>query len=291
MGLLLLVELGMNLMFRLTSNQGILNYASVNQLNGQNLKPQYSPHRYLGYYPSPNWEKGNNAHNSLGFRGPEIDLIKSANAFRIVCIGGSTTYTTGVENFRKSYPYLLEKELHKQGFKNVEVINSGVGNWSTWESMINLQLRLLDLKPDLIVVYHATNDIQSRIVWPPKVYQGDNTGRRQSSFSDLSPGWKEVLLESSNILRVLAIKTQLKIPNTALEKLDSSPDSYYLPEFIQQLKKGTYPSGQFKQVPVSEMLDRNKPVYFRRNLANIIELAQGNGIEVLLATFAHCSQF
>ena len=92
-------------------------------------------------------------------------------------MGGSTTYSYDIEDFKKSYPDLLEKYLQKKDFDNIEVINAGGGGWSSWESLINLELRVLDLDPDLVIIYHGINDIHTRLVWPPEVYQGDNSAQ------------------------------------------------------------------------------------------------------------------
>ncbi|MCE7993731.1 MAG: SGNH/GDSL hydrolase family protein [Roseivirga sp.] len=291
LGLLLIVEICLHLLFVYSENPLIQNYASVNQLERNRKIPQFSPHRYLGYYPTPDWKKGKNAHNALGFRGEEIFEPKPEETFRIVCIGGSTTYTSAVEDYHESYPYLLQQELIQRGIKGVEVINSGVGNWSSWESLINLQLRIMDLDPDLLIIYHSTNDIQSRIVWPPENYTGDNSGRRISTYADLAPGWKDVLFENSNILRILSIKLAWKTPNVVLERLDPSPETYHLPEFIRQLNDGSYPSGIFREVSLAKMLETNRPVYFRRNLTNMIDLAKNQGVGVVISTFAHCTGF
>ena len=106
-----------------------LRYASLRQLQKGYLskKPIYSPHVYLGYYPTPSYRKGEDRHNSLGYRGEEIDIPKLNGEFRIVCMGGSTTYTSFVDDYRMSYPYLLEKHLKSKGYKNVDVINAGAG--------------------------------------------------------------------------------------------------------------------------------------------------------------------
>lgn len=37
-----------------------------------------------------------------------------------------------------------------------------------------------------------------------------------------------------------------------------------------------------------EMLTRNPPIYFRRNLENLVYVARGNGVQPVLSTFAHC---
>ena len=150
-----------------------IRYASLQQLQDSDVsnRPRYTPHRYIGYYPTPNYIKGNDRHNALGYRGDEIESPKPPGQFRIVCLGGSTTYTSDVKDYRKSYPYLLEKYLNGQGYNNVTVINAGAGSWSSWESLINFQLRVLDIEPDLIIIYHSINDISPRFVWPPEAYR------------------------------------------------------------------------------------------------------------------------
>ena len=164
LALLCIAELCLHLLFSFSNNSKFKVYASYQQLQKNSAGLQYLPHRYLGYALSPNWQKGKNRHNAHGFRGEEIKE-KTSGTLRIVCIGGSTTYTTALEDYRLSYPFLLEQNLKQNGFDHVEVINAGVGNWSTYESFINLQMRLFELEPDMLVIYHATNDIQSRMVW------------------------------------------------------------------------------------------------------------------------------
>lgn len=84
-----------------------------------------------------------------------------------------------VEDNDKTFPYQLERILRGDyGNNNVEVINAGVGGYDSWESLINLQFRVLDIDPDLIIVYHGTNDVHTRLVLPD-AYQGDNSGRRK----------------------------------------------------------------------------------------------------------------
>jgi hypothetical protein len=162
--------------------QSFKKYASVEQLRQRENLSISSMHRYMGYIPTPNFQRGKNKHNSLGLRGEEVILPKPEGGFRIICIGGSTTYTVDVDDYRLSYPYLLQENLNKKGFENVSVINAGMLSYTTYESLINLQLRLLDLKPDLLIIYHAVNDVHARLVWPPEAYKSDNSGYRQSIY-------------------------------------------------------------------------------------------------------------
>jgi len=73
--------------------------------------PRYIPHHYLNYRLNPEYE----GHNSLGFRGEEIG---EKLGLRIVTLGGSTTYATGVKDYRDSYSYLLGKKLGVEGTSN-----------------------------------------------------------------------------------------------------------------------------------------------------------------------------
>ena len=56
---------------RLTDADTFTRYASMRQLQEQRLAsdPRFTPHRYLAYYPTPNYVAGPNKHNSLGYRG------------------------------------------------------------------------------------------------------------------------------------------------------------------------------------------------------------------------------
>ena len=138
---LLFLEIGSRIwLHHLASESVFQKYASYEKVVDRYGEPIWSPHRYLGYYPTPNYEniEKTNRHNSLGYRGDEIIIPKPQDGFRIACIGGSTTYTIFTEP-NEAYPSLLEEQLAKSGHGNVQVVNAGVPGWTTWESMINFQ--------------------------------------------------------------------------------------------------------------------------------------------------------
>lgn len=72
-------------------------YLPYERLQNCNIEPRYIPHPYLGYENNSDYDK--NAHNSLGFRGPEIEP-KDNETYRIALVGGSSTYTSEVEDWR-----------------------------------------------------------------------------------------------------------------------------------------------------------------------------------------------
>lgn len=261
-------------------------YASYEDLVDRYGVPLLSPHRYLGYYPTPNFVNTQkaNRHNSMGYRGDEIILPKPENEYRIVCIGGSTTYTV-MTGYRESYPYLLQEQLFGLGHGNVTVINAGVLGWTTWESLINFQFRVLDLEPDMVILYHALNDVCTRLVWPSDAFQGDNSGYRipRRTVSDF--------VKHSALIRIFAVRLGLVPPIASLKFLDRHAKTYYADDYWNQRWNDTFPSGVFTQFTPEEILETNSLVYYRRNIENLIAIAQRRGIAVILATFVYTSDF
>ena len=284
------LEIGMRIWIcNFAGERRLLKYASLRQLEKKysDIKPEWSVHRYLGHYPTPGFIKGENKHNSLGYRGDEIVVPKPEGQFRIVCLGGSTTYTPELSNYQMSYPNLLEKELHERGFKNINVINAGVSAYTSWESLINFELRVLDLDPDMIIIYHGVNDILTRFVWPPSAYKGDNSGA--SSAASMS---MPCILEYSTLMRYLMIKLDIVKPHSSLQRsFKKTPETNYSAKFYYQKLENRYPADIFKQVDAEKMLMTNKPEYFRRNIENIIAIARFREIETVIATFAYCRNF
>ncbi len=236
---------------------------------------QWSPHHYLNYYPSPGYVKGLTQHNSLGYRDKEFPAKKPEGTRRIVALGGSTTYTIKVEDNSKTFTSQLENSLKNQyGYKDVEVINAGVGGYNSWESLVNLQFRVLDLEPDLVIIYHGVNDIHTRLV-PHAAYKSDNSGRRKQWENPRIAFW-----EHSALLRIISRKLHF----TRQISLGSFVDA------------GTYyGAGNRLDYKISKkdqtlMLEENPPDYFGRNLKNIIDISRRQNARVLLATFAHSTE-
>lgn len=104
-----------------------------------------------------NW-KGQVARvNSRGLRGPEL-APKADGEFRILSLGESTTFGVGVADdatYSARLQALLER-AHPE--RRVSVLNAGVSAWSSFQSLKFLELRGLDLEPDMVLVYHEVND-------------------------------------------------------------------------------------------------------------------------------------
>jgi lysophospholipase L1-like esterase len=244
---------------------------------------KYLPHQYLGYIPAPNYVRGKNRHNDLGFRGDPIPIPKPPGEFRIVCLGGSTTYTTFVDDPALSYPGLLEAELRTRGHATVRVINAGAEGYTSWESLMSLEFRVLDLEPDLIIMYDAVNDLLTRIVWPPWAYRGDNSGSLQHSGNFYR---RPSLLERSTLLTILRVRFGAPSPSDLAGTHVQFASTAFAWPFIVQTMAGTYPQGIFETIGAEEMLRKNQPVFFERNLRNMVAVAREWHIQPVLATFA-----
>lgn len=82
---------------------------------------------------------------------------------RIVCLGGSTTQdTTAFVEEGITYPTELQRLLNERLADDrivVETINAGFAAHSTLHMLILLQTELLELKPDVLIVYENINDL------------------------------------------------------------------------------------------------------------------------------------
>ena len=100
------------------------------------------------------------------------------------------------------------------------------------------------------------------------------------------------ILEYSTLMRYLMIRLGIVQPHSHIERsLKKTPETNYAARFYYQKVENIYPSGIFKQVSAEQMLNTNKPEYFRRNIENIIAIAQFRKIETVIATFAYCPNF
>lgn len=231
----------------------------------------FTPHPYLSYYPTPDYQKGKTYHNSLGYRNDEFPLEKPSGVFRIVAIGGSSTYDVRIEDNAATFTAQLERLLREDyGYQNVQVINAGVPGYNSWEMLVNLEFRVTDLDPDLVIIYENTNDVHARMV-EPSAYRGDDLGRRQAWQVPPVPIW-----EHSAFLRILS-RTMNVSRQVSIDDFVSSPTFYSWP-FEYRLDE--------HDADPKEILKKNPPVYFQRNLENMIAVAKAQGMEIMFSTWA-----
>ncbi len=100
--------------------------------------------------------------NSLGLRGPEVELPKPAGRTRIVCFGDSVTFGYGVAD-DESYPAVLAAALRARGV-DADVIDAGVTGYTSHQ-VRGLVTRVLPrLEADVVTVAIGWNDASRRPV-------------------------------------------------------------------------------------------------------------------------------
>jgi lysophospholipase L1-like esterase len=232
----------------------------------------WTPHHYLTYYPTPNYRKGNTSHNTFGYRGENFTLEKPLGVFRIVALGGSSTYDVRIEDNAEIFTAQLEKLLKAEhGYTNVQVINAGVPGYNSWEMLANLEFRVLDLEPDLVILYEGTNDVHARLV-DPSAYSGDNSGRRHWWQAPSVALW-----EQSALLRIVGRMANVS-RQVGVDDFVSSP-TYLSWPYASRLSE--------RELDPREVLQANPPTFFRRNLENMAAVAAAHDVGILLATWAY----
>lgn len=158
--------------------------------------------------------------NSLGFRGPEETLEKPPGAFRILGLGDSFTFGTGVRE-EDTFLGVLRGRLRRRG--PYQVWNLGIMGFDTGDEVALLYRVGLDYAPDGVVLTFFLNDagagsIHAALgsglrdwelpVWRRAFRSADLLAtaleRRRAerelvadylaSFSESSPGWKRARL-------------------------------------------------------------------------------------------------
>jgi lysophospholipase L1-like esterase len=223
------------------------------------------PHPYLAYVPKPGFANPPGAqrqisHNSLGFRGPEITLAKPPGVLRVVCLGGSSTYGHGPSSDATTWPGRLEVHLTQLlPGRQIQVVNGGCQGWSSFELLGNLAFRVLELKPDLVIVYETINDMRCALYPDPKP---DNTHWR----AVWRPLPEHPLADSITWLAWRRYFTTYRpgdLGTFVIRDFDGKSDKYAWTPASEQGFRNTY-----------------------RNLHSIISLAEANGARVLLGTQA-----
>ena len=127
--------------------------------------------------------------NSHGFLSNtnSLQLEKSPDEIRIATIGASTTANINLtydENWPGRLGTLIQKHFPS---KKITVLNAGIPGFNTAQSVGNLALRVMPFKPDLVIIYHAYNDL--KVVRPDLDVKPDYSNFHERPFGyQQSPG-------------------------------------------------------------------------------------------------------
>jgi hypothetical protein len=189
--------------------------------------------------------------NSLGFRGPDFEPTKPADTYRVITLGGSSTFGFHNED-DATYPHHLQR-LFDAGLAGgesegprFEVINSGFPYYTTASIRSLLESEVIDYDPDLITLYTAYNDAS----WPLSVNAALRGLFWVQQHSSIYLVLKETLLPDRRV--------------------------YQLQNRMRRNLQATIDMGEIDAD--AEAIARR----YRENLEAIVDLAEARGIRVLM---------
>jgi len=238
---------------------------ALNQSSDKQKPLKMSPHPYLTYVATPEFRSGGyRQHNNMGYRNSDdTALEKSPSTIRILTLGGSTTYGTGVSNPQDSWPAQLEKLLNHSLSKisdyRVQVVNGGIP-WATSAELLNHYIfRDRYLNPDIVILHTGGNDIGplKHDNYNPEYTHWRTIRSGRGNF--LRPG-EERIIRSSNIIKLLYA---------------------FWYEKISYAKKGVYihtkGSSKLTKEAITKNIMNNEPVGFERNLELLVRNIKQDG--------------
>lgn len=227
---------------------------------------------YLLYVPGPGYRNRKNYHNEQGYRGKAVPMHRTPGLGRILCLGGSTTYSSGTLDAEASYPAQLERLLNEDppaGFGACEVINGGLPYGTTAELLTHYHFKFHYFKPDCVVINTGGNDA---LAANREYYQPDYSHWRQQppQVLPLSPFGQKVL--RSRLLSMAAILLMYghPAPVWSLDWIEGRPPTIW--------HEAARESGLVKSLPDEDLA-------FTHNLQTLIDLIHGDGARVVLVPF------
>ena len=120
--------------------------------------------------------------NSYGIRGPEFPIDKPDNTYRIIIVGGSTTFGHGASSDDTTMPAFIQKKFDSENIPmDVHVINAGVNSLYSFTEIYHIKNKLMKFEPDFIINYGGANDADLYIP-EPIVRSEQDFKEEESSF-------------------------------------------------------------------------------------------------------------
>jgi len=237
----------------------------------------YRPHPYRVYMlvPGARSVRGNISINSQGFRGREIAPKKPPATIRIACLGGSTTFNNTATTDSHTYPALMERFLRDHysaqagGGPRIEVINAGVPGYTSLESLIYFESKLLDYDLDVAVFHHGLNDAVFMTYF--RDFASDYTHARKVFFVPPPHLWEH----SAFLSLIFPGHRSVGNPYRKNQRGELAQLTLTDPSRL-----GVSEEEQRRCFKV-ERID-----IFARNVCNFIYVARGQGVEPVLSTVA-----
>jgi hypothetical protein len=169
--------------------------------------------------------------NNLGYRNKEnINFTKDTGVFRILTLGGSTTWGYLLDDPADAWPSQLAEMLNNalsedSDFDRLEVIKGGLNYATSAELLLHYLYRDRYLDPDIVVVHTGGNDAKLLLFHD---YNPDYSGFRpdwEANIHRLRTG-EGFLIRNSNIAKLLY--AFWLNDSAALPRINKQSKSFYL---------------------------------------------------------------
>jgi len=157
--------------------------------------------------------------NSHGFRGPPLIQPKPEGGLRIAFLGASTTFCAEASGNNATWPHLVGEAIQKR-YPDIAVdyVNAAVPGYTVQSSLLNFRTRVASLRPDVTIIYHATNDLS----WETR-----SLALEQGVYEEPGKEEKSWLAEHSQLwyllIKNLRIKEVQRDASNARMRLEFSP--------------------------------------------------------------------
>ncbi len=209
--------------------------------------------------------------NRWGFRGADMAAEKAEGACRIFALGGSTVFS-GPLSLPETWPEVLAARLRgRYPGLTIEMQNAAAEWHTSQHSLFKLLTLVLDLDPDLVLVYHGINDLGRSLV--PDLFA---VGAYRSDYGHYH----------GPVAR-LARPGELDWPFVRIRL------GYCFSDFLYHRVRIAGPAGDGVHGLGMAFFPRAEPVpveswpsleAFERNLSDIVSICRARGIDVILAS-------
>jgi hypothetical protein len=239
--------------------QGGVQFVEYLRGKDENFTGPIETRPYGLYWNRPNYfRKGFRQTDSNGFRYKGYDISLTKSKMRILCYGGSTTYSDHVlKNPDECWPHLLESKL-RQSNLDAEIINCGLNYGMTSELLSHLIFEGVHFNPDYVILHGPGNDML-----PIAVGDTSFDYRNTRRSLNLEPRFFEpLLLKISGVARIFYARALRENELVNLE-----PNDWPVPEV------------QNKRLMSSQQYS------FQSNVRCFVDICLARGIKVILVNF------
>jgi len=238
---------------------GGVQYVEFLRGKGENFTGPIETKPYGLYWNRPNYfRKGFQQTDANGFRYKGYDVSLTKTKARVMCYGGSTTYSDHVlKNPDDCWPHKLERKFRENNV-DIEVINCGLNYGLTSELLSHLIFEGVHFNPDFVILHGPGNDMM-----PIAIGDSSFDYRNTRKALNLKPRFFEpLLLNVCGLARILYARALRENALVSLEP-DSWPDS---------------------ETQNMRLLNSNQQA-FQSNIQSFVDICLARGINVVLVNF------